>query len=264
MRVMAKGPYWDKAGAVASKDSWMTWFNLEQAPWTPGHARINDSLVSLAVNRSSWCECQVLCQVELNCFSMAAKALSDGLVTCVLSHRRGHLKNLVYQPGFTIYQRASVVDCPKGWIAGELSNRTECYYLSRQKAKPKAAFEKCASMDPKSKIAEITDMEEQLALAAIMKRHLAWSDRILFGLTAYSGKYKYGGLQIFAEGAAGSDDPVDRDDHLPEATFFAWGGNEPNNPVEHCVVMFLGYKWRWADVNCKFEYVYLCEITIDV
>ncbi|XP_068223548.1 uncharacterized protein [Palaemon carinicauda] len=303
---MAKGPYWDKAGAVGNKDSWMTWFNLEQAPWTSGHARINDSLVSLAVNRSSWCECQVLCQVELNCFSVAVRAINDKFVTCFLSHRRGHPKNLVYSPGFTIYQRTSVarvgdackndtecyandiyskcndgecqcklgtllqngvcsVECPKGWITGELSNRTECYYLSRQRAKPKAAFQRCVSLDPpRSRIAEITDMEEQLALAAIMKRHLTWSDRILFGMTEYSGKYTYGGLQNFAEGASATDDPVQLDDQQPKATFFAWGGNEPDNPVEHCVVMFLGYKWRWADVNCKFEYVYLCEITIGV
>ena len=46
-------------------------------------------------------------------------------------------------------------------------------------------------------------------------------------------------------------------------TYADWGPSEPNsNPlgeIEDCLVMWAGYQWEWADLNCDERAYFVCE-----
>ncbi|XP_076064628.1 uncharacterized protein LOC143038867 [Oratosquilla oratoria] len=221
----------------------------------------------------------------------AGKCSTKYAIPCFLSNRRGHPDFMVQEPGFIHFHRPNVArigdwcrddrecstsdiytecidhtcvckegtnnendvckpPCPEDWLRVELPDRTNCYYLSKKKILMQDAVNECDRFPyPGVLLADIESEQEQRALEVLLTRHLTYTDRVLVGLNDLeeTGVYRFWGRL---------------NESLPE--FVAWGAQEPNNPVEHCVVMYYGYRWRWADVNCNFEYIYLCKFTADV
>ncbi|XP_076029901.1 uncharacterized protein LOC143018427 isoform X2 [Oratosquilla oratoria] len=111
--------------------------------------------------------------------------------------------------------------CPSGWLKGDLSDKTVCYYVSVTKARFSSIPPLCAAM-PFDNVyfADVVSEEEQIILENLLMRHLTVSDRVLISLNdneGPTGKYKFLGQDVFPD-------------------YYAWGNKEPNSPVEHCVV----------------------------
>ncbi|XP_018013443.1 uncharacterized protein LOC108670477 [Hyalella azteca] len=201
--VTGRGPYWDLTSDVTSNySSYQKWDAMQVAEWAPAHARVNGSRLMLLPDWCTCveaCRMQLSClsvsvraasDVSVNC------SLSDvrGNLTTMIPasgythYQRSGVARLqdhcrtddecassdvfsVCRDGACTCRNGTVADvngcavnCSSGWFRVDLSDRSNCYFISTDRIFSSAAVDACQSRG--GVLADIISQEEQDALAS--------------------------------------------------------------------------------------------------